>query len=150
MLKVTRRTAIKTMLERLDHRRDLLREKCVGSLVTEWGLPETKAAALVERWTGLVEALKTGEDSAWQAQAGGFGTWCAAQAVPFEAVMGLLHAYKRGAMPLLVREYPGVEGYLEAHLALDEALALLLGKIPGGYYGRGPDFGERGEDFTTR
>lgn len=135
MIQPIRKEAIKDMLARLDHRQDLLADKCGRSLVEENGLSRETALALVKRWAGLVESLKNMENSAWQGQAVEFGAWCATQAVPFEVVMAHLHTYRRLVMPLLVREYPGIEGYLEAHLALDEALALLMGKIPGGYYG---------------
>lgn len=135
MIQPIRKEAIKDMLARLDHRQDLLADKCSRSLVEADGLSRETALALVKRWAGLVESLKNVENPAWQEQAVEFGAWCAAQAVPFEAVMAHLHTYRRLAMPLLMREYPGVEGYLEAHLALDEALTLLMGKIPGGYYG---------------
>lgn len=134
MIQPIRKEAIKDMLARLDHRQDLLAERCGRRLVEEDGLSRETALALVQRWAGLVESLKNVENPAWQRQAAEFGTWCAAQAVPFEVVMAYLHTYRRLAMPLLVREYPGVEGYLEAYLALDEALMLLMGKIPGGYY----------------
>ncbi|MFQ5614433.1 MAG: hypothetical protein ACE5H9_20110 [Anaerolineae bacterium] len=128
------RTAIKDMLERLDRRQALLQEKCAENLVESNGLSPTVASALTRRWTEAVLALKNLDDPAWETAAARFGAWCAGQSIPFEAVMALLHFYKRSAMPLLIREYPGVEGFLEGVLALDEAVALLLGKIPGGYY----------------
>ena len=135
MIKPIRKEAIKDMLARLDHRQVLLLEKCSQRLVEDSGLDPETALALVKRWAGLVESIKNVENPAWQGLAVEFGAWCAVQAVPFEVVMAHLHTYRRLVLPLLVREYPGVEGYLEAHLALDEALTLLMGKIPGGYYG---------------
>lgn len=133
-MKSTRQGAIKEMLSRIEHRRVLLRDKCTDSLVAESKLAEPTASALSERWTELVVTLKNMDEVDWQAAAMQFGAWCAAQRIPFAAVMAQLYYFKRAAMPLLVREYPGVEGYLEAHLALDEALTLLMGKIPEGYY----------------
>jgi hypothetical protein len=135
LIKPIRKEAIKDMLARLEHRQDLLLAKCCRSLVEENGLSRETAQAMVNRWAGLVERIKDVDNPAWQGLAAEFGAWCSAQAVPFEVVMAHLHTYRRLAMPLLVREYPGVEGYLEAHLALDEALTLLMGKIPAGYYG---------------
>lgn len=135
MITPIRKEAIKDLLARLDHRQDLLLDKCSRSLIEESGLSRETALALVNRWAALLEHIKDVDNPAWQRLAVEFGAWCAAQKVPFEVVMAHLHSYRRLAMPLLVREYPGVEGYLEAHLALDEALALLMGKIPGGYYG---------------
>jgi hypothetical protein len=129
-----RKAAIKDMLARIDHRQALLQEKCVASLVAESGLDETVARSLVEQWLELMAAIKEIDDPGWQERAVKFGAWCATRKIPFEVVMAHLHSYKRAAMPLLVREYPGVEGYLEAHLALDEALTLLMGKIPPGYF----------------
>nr|BAL57574.1 hypothetical protein HGMM_F51E07C19 [uncultured Chloroflexota bacterium] len=133
-MKPVRQAAIKEMLTRLEHRQSLLQEKCAEWLVAENQLSQEMADRLSRQWVELVVSLKKMEEIDWQQQALRFGAWCAAQKIPFDTVITQLHYYKRAATPWLVREYPGVEGYLEAHLALDEALTLLMGKIPEGYY----------------
>lgn len=137
-MRESRQVALRLALERLEPRQSLLQEKCAASLIADQGLAPATASALAEQWSDLLRTLKNLEAEAWPALAWQFGAWCAAQRIPFEVVAAQMHAYKRAATPLLVREYPGVEGYLEAMLVLDEALTLLIGKIPGGYYGAGP------------
>jgi hypothetical protein len=134
MLKPTRQAAIQEMLARLDHRQPLLQAKCAADLVAHYHLPPATAAALTERWARLITQMKRIDQVDWRGLAAHFGQWCARQSIPFAAVMAQLHSYKRHTTPLLVREYPGIEGFLEAHLALDELLTLLMGQIPQGYY----------------
>jgi hypothetical protein len=131
-----RQAALVQLLERLEPRRPLLQERCQASLVAEHGLPETLALALTGRWSKLLVSLRVPGEFEWRERARQFGAWCAAEQIPFEAVAAYLPAFKRAATPPLVREYPGVEGYLDALLLLDEALTMLMGWIPAGYYGR--------------
>ena len=134
-MKLRRKEPIREMLRRMEHRRTLLAARCVMGLTADSGLAEVTAQALVVKWGDLVVVFAEAEEAQLAQQAMDLGAWCAAQAIPFEAVMAQLHYYKEAAMPLLVREYNGVEGYLEAHLALDELLTWLMGKIPVGYFG---------------
>jgi hypothetical protein len=136
-MKLIRKKAIIEMLSRMKNRHPLLRAKSIESLTNEANLSEETATAMAEQWNDLIIALSEEDDGIWQTKATNFGTWCATQKIPFETVMAQLHFYKRAATPIMVREYEGIEGYMGAHLALDEALTAIMGKIPLGYFGVG-------------
>lgn len=132
-MKLTRKVAIIEMLDRLERRRELLIAKCIESLTTTSDLSTETATNLTDHWSNLIETFRQQSEN-WQTQAAEFGRWAAEQKIPFESIIALLHYYKQAVTPLLKREYEGIEGYMEANLALDQLLTVLMGHIPPAYF----------------
>jgi len=119
-------------LEQLALRQTVLAERS-GQFLAE-RRPTIEPTTLQNLMIRLGRAMDGMHGGEWEAMRE-VGRWASGEKLAFEVLTEATHVYKRAALPWLVRAYPGVEGFVDGFLGLDELLSAALACLAEGYFG---------------
>ena len=115
------------VLRRLDRRWITIEARCAAGQT---------GAELAGHISALVTVLKTAANeglAAAQTEAAALGHTLRARRHPLSAALEAMFQIRQAARPFLVREYPGVEGFLEGQRQFEAVCNTLLKSISDGY-----------------
>ncbi|MFQ5578103.1 MAG: hypothetical protein ACE5G8_14050 [Anaerolineae bacterium] len=115
------------VLRRLNGRWTTIEAKCAA---------DQTGAELAGHIAALITLLKTAASeglAAAQTEAAALGQTLRARQHPLSAALEAMFQIRKVARPFLVREYPGVEGFLEGQLQFEAVCNTLLKSISDGY-----------------
>jgi len=115
------------VLHRLARRWPTIQARC------EESLSEPQVTESVRRLIGLLETAQAGGLEAGLSAAARLGARLRAEGIPFAVMLEAMFQIRKMARPFLVREYPGVEGFLEGQLQFEEVCNTLLKGVSKGY-----------------
>ncbi|RME41407.1 MAG: hypothetical protein D6796_15875 [Caldilineae bacterium] len=116
------------VLRRLARRWPTIQARC------EELLAEPRVLESVRRLIPLFETARTGGLPAALEGAASLGRQLRAEGCPFAEMLEAMFQIRKTARPFLVREYPGVEGFLEGQLQFEEVCNALLKGVSEGYH----------------
>jgi hypothetical protein len=123
------------VLDQLAPRRPILTMRCGELLAARHSaLDPASLERMIARLDSALDLMRFGDWTQCQQALWEVGRWTAGENLAFDVLTDATHLYKKVSLPWLVRAYPGVEGFVDGLLALDELLTAGLARLADGYF----------------
>jgi hypothetical protein len=123
------------VLDQLAPRRPILTMRCGELLAARHSaLDPASLQRMIARLDSALDHMRLGDWSQCQQALWEVGRWTAGENLAFDVLADATHLYKKVSLPWLVRSYPGVEGFVDGLLALDELITAALARLADGYF----------------
>jgi hypothetical protein len=123
------------VLDQLAPRRPILTMRCGELLAARHSaLDPDSLQRMIARLDSALDCMRLGDWSQCQQALWEVGRWTAGENLAFDVLADATHLYKKVSLPWLVRSYPGVEGFVDGLLALDELLTAAVARLADGYF----------------
>ncbi|MEJ2557074.1 MAG: hypothetical protein P8186_12745 [Anaerolineae bacterium] len=123
------------VLDQLAPRRPILTMRCGELLAARHSaLDPASLQRMIARLDSALDHMRLGDWSQCQQALWEVGRWTAGENLAFDVLTDATHLYKKVSLPWLVRAYPGVEGFVDGLLALDELLTAAVARLADGYF----------------
>jgi hypothetical protein len=123
------------VLDQLAPRRPILMVRCGELLAARHSVLDLASLQhLVARLDSALDSMRLGDWTQCKQALWDVGRWTAGQNLAFDVLVDATYLYKKVSLPWLVRAYPGVEGFVDGLLALDELLTAAVACLADGYF----------------
>jgi hypothetical protein len=123
------------VLDQLAPRRPVLTMRCGELLAARHSaLDPASLQRMIARLDSALDCMRLGNWTQCQRALWDVGRWTAGENLAFDVLADATHLYKKVSLPWLVRSYPGVEGFVDGLLALDELLTAAVARLADGYF----------------
>lgn len=123
------------VLDQLSPRRPILATRCGELLAARHpGVGQATLQDLVIRLDDALYRVRTADRDQGAQALRDMGSWATGENLAFDLLADATHLYKKVSIPWLVRAYPGVEGFVDGLLALDELLTAAVTRLADGYF----------------
>ncbi len=123
------------VLDQLAPRRPILMARC-GELLAarHTAVDAASLQRMIAQLDSALDSMRLGNWPQCQQALWDVGRWTAGENLAFDVLTDATHLYKKASLPWLARSYPGVEGFVDGLLALDELLTAALAHLADGYF----------------